>query len=45
MTVSGGGGRSLTTVTMSLLRESASTLHQLTGWFISSNMDTVKTYV
>lgn len=43
MTVTGGGGTSLTTVTRSLLRDRASTLHQLTGWFISSNKTTVET--
>lgn len=36
MTVMGGGARSLTTVTRSALRASASTLHQLIGWLISS---------
>ena len=36
MTVSGGGGRSLTTVTSSPLSANASTLHQLTGWLLSS---------
>lgn len=36
MTVTGGGARSLITVTRSALRASASTLHQLTGWLISS---------
>lgn len=36
MTVTGGGGKSLTTVTRSALRASASTLHQLMGWLISS---------
>lgn len=40
MTVMGGGDRSLTTVTRSLLRARASTLHQLTGWPISSDTDT-----
>lgn len=41
MTVMGGGDRSLTTVTRSLLRAIASTLHQLTGWLISSDTDGV----
>lgn len=36
MTVTGGGARSLITVTRSALRASASTLHQLTGWLMSS---------
>lgn len=36
MTVTGGGARSLITVTRSLLRARASTLHQLTGWLTSS---------
>lgn len=36
MTVIGGGARSLITVTRSALRASASTLHQLIGWLISS---------
>lgn len=40
MTVMGGGDRSLTTVTRSLLRARASTLHQLTGWLISSTTET-----
>lgn len=39
MTVIGGGGRSLTTVTRSVLRARASTLLQLTGWLISSDTD------
>lgn len=41
MTVSGGGGRSFTKEIMSLLRAKASTLHQLTGWFIISTTDRV----
>lgn len=40
MTVTGGGDKSLTTVTKSLLRARASTLHQLTAWLISSNIHT-----
>lgn len=36
----GGGDRSLTTVTRSHLRARASTLHQLTGWLMSSDADT-----
>lgn len=36
MTVTGGGARSLITATRSALRASASTLHQLMGWLISS---------
>lgn len=36
MTVMGGGGKSLITVTRSALRARASTLHQLMGWLISS---------
>lgn len=43
MTVMGGGGRSLITETKSLLTARASTLHQLTGWLISSKKDMVET--
>ncbi|TNN89045.1 hypothetical protein EYF80_000924 [Liparis tanakae] len=39
MMVMGGGDRSLNTVTRSLLKATASTLHQLTGWLTSSNTD------
>lgn len=42
MTVTGGGDKSLTTVTRSDLRARASTLHQLTGWLVSSETDTAR---
>lgn len=41
MTVSGGGGRSLTKEMVSPLRARTSTLHQLTGWCIISTADRV----